>query len=128
MTVKVVANHSSKLIPVVDIRTGGDKVTTRQCFVEGGIISPIKLIDRHLPDIVGFTGTVLRVAVATMGHLVEQGVRPDGHTAQGSCYRGVINEKLILHHAKLDITPYPEIRGSNPDNASVGDVSEPFDN
>jgi hypothetical protein len=61
MTAKVVSQHLRELFLVVDVGTGGDEVTAGQTLVKGGIVSPVQLIDRHLPHVVSpaqctFTG------------------------------------------------------------------------
>ena len=52
VTVEVVSQHPSELGLVVDIGAGGDQVTPRQSLVKRRVISPVQLIDGHLPDTV----------------------------------------------------------------------------
>lgn len=127
MTIEIMTNHSAKLIPVIDIRTRGHKMTSGQSLVEGGIISSVQLVDWHLPDIVRFTWTILRISVAFVRHSVQQGIGPDGNTTQGGSDRRIIQEILILHHVKLYISTNSEIGSSNTVHTSLGDVCESFD-
>ena len=39
-----------ELVLVVDVAAGGDEMATSEVLVKVGIVSPIKLVDRHLPD------------------------------------------------------------------------------
>jgi hypothetical protein len=52
MTAKVVSQHLRELFLVVDVGTGGDKVTAGQTLVKGGIVPSVQLVDRHLPHVV----------------------------------------------------------------------------
>ena len=54
----------SELILVVDIRARGNKMTSSQIFIKIRIISSIKLVDRHLPDRMRSTRTVLSISMA----------------------------------------------------------------
>ena len=39
-----------ELVLVVDVAAGGDEMATSEVLVKVGIVSSIKLVDRHLPD------------------------------------------------------------------------------
>ena len=43
-------------------------MATGQALVEGRVVTPVKLVDRHLPDVVGSRGAVAGVAVALVRH------------------------------------------------------------
>ena len=127
MSIEVVTQETPELLGFLDVRTRGDQMTTRQVFVEIGIISAIKLVDDHFPDGVASRRTSLGIAVAFVGHAVVQGVRPDGNAAQRSSDGGIVNKELISHHFKLFVTAHTEIRSTDTDHRSVSDVGESFD-
>ena len=68
VTVEVVAQESGKLVLVVDVWAGGHQVTAAQTLVEGGVISPVQLVDGKLPDGVGAGGTLAGVTVTLVWH------------------------------------------------------------
>ena len=39
-----------ELVLVVDVAAGGDEMAASEVLVKVGIVSSIKLVDRHLPD------------------------------------------------------------------------------
>ena len=66
--VKVMLQHSSELVLVVDIGAGGHQVTSSQVLVKVGIVSPVQLVDGKFPDRVASAGAVSSVPVALVGH------------------------------------------------------------
>ena len=50
VTVKVVPQHRAKLFRSQDVGARGHQVTTRELLIKVGIITPVQLIDDHLPD------------------------------------------------------------------------------
>ncbi len=94
--VEVVAEQAAKLFGLQDVGARGDHVTTGQPLVKAGVVSPVQLIDDHLPDGVAPGGAALGVAVALVRHAVVQGVWPDGDTAKRGSDGSVIDEELKL--------------------------------
>ena len=47
-------------------------MATGEVLVKVGIVTTVKLVDRHLPDWVASAWTVARVAVALVGHSEER--------------------------------------------------------
>ena len=92
-------------------------MATGEVLVKVGVVTSIKLVDRHLPNRVASAWTVARVAVALVGHSeryislslslskenkpVLQGVRPDGDPAERSRDGGVVGKVLVGHHVEL---------------------------
>ena len=52
VSAKVVPEHAAKLFPVVDVGAGGHEVAAGQPLVKGGVVPPVQLVNRHLPDVV----------------------------------------------------------------------------
>ena len=68
MPVEVVSQHPCKLFRSLDVGASGDQMTTRKTLIKVGVVSPVQLIDHHLPDWVRAGRTVLGVTVALVGH------------------------------------------------------------
>ena len=66
--VKVVLQHPSELVLVVDIGAGGDQVTPSQVLVKVRVVSSVQLVDGKLPDLVASAGAVPSVPVALVRH------------------------------------------------------------
>lgn len=98
---------------------------TGQWFVESGIVTSVQLVHDHFPHRMASAGAVLRVTVALVRHPEEQCVGPDGHAAQRSGDGGVVHEKLVLHHLELFVAAHSQVRGTDTDDRSVGNVGEP---
>jgi len=67
VTPEVVVKKLFKLVCVIDIGARGHKVTSSQIFIKVRVITPVKLIDWHLPDWMGSAGAVVVVPVALVG-------------------------------------------------------------
>lgn len=48
-----------------------------------------------------------------MGHLVVQGVRPDGRVREGRRHGRVIHEAKLTHHDELAVPSHSEVRHTN---------------
>ena len=68
--------------------------------------------------------TVLGVTVAFVWHSEEQGVRPDGNTAQGGSNGSVVHEELVFHHLELFVATDSQVRCTDADDRTVRDVCE----
>lgn len=97
-------------------------IQTWQRLVKSRIITPVQFIHDHFPYWMASAGAVLSVSITFMGHSEEQSVRPDRHSTKGSCYRSIINEKLMFHHLKLLVATDPQVRRSNTNNRTIRDV------
>ena len=53
---------------VVNVGARGDEVAAREVLVEVRVVPTVQLVDGHLPNGMGTGRTVLRVAVALVGH------------------------------------------------------------
>merc|ERR1719295_1091682 len=62
---------------------GGHQVTSGQSLIKGGVVSPVKLVNDHLPDGVGPGGALASVTVTLVRHPEVEGVWPLGHAGQG---------------------------------------------
>lgn len=97
---------------------------TWQRLVERGIVSSVQFVHDHFPHRVASAGTVLGVTVALVRHSEEQGVRPDGHSAQRGGDGRVVHEELVLHHLELLVAADSQVRRSDADDRTVGNVGE----
>ena len=70
--VKVVLQHSSELVLVVDVGAGGHQVTASQVLVKVRVVSSVQLVDGKFPDGVTSAGTVPSVPVALVRHSIEK--------------------------------------------------------
>merc|ERR1719266_2962312 len=68
--------------------------------------------------------TVLGVTVAFVRHPVEEGAGPDGDTAERGGDGRVVDEKLVVHHLELGVSPDPEVGSPHADDRSVSDVGK----
>lgn len=102
------------------------KMPTRtwQRLVESGVVTSVQLVHDHFPHRVASAGTVLSVTVALVRHSEEQRVRPDGHSAEGSCNGSVVHEELVFHHLELFVATDPQVRRADADDRTVGNVCE----
>ena len=64
------------------------------------VLSPIQLVDDHLPDLVGSRRAFLGVALAFMRDAVGQGVRPDWDMAKRSGNGCIIEKVMVCHNLK----------------------------
>jgi len=76
---------------------------------------------------VALAGAIVGVSVALVGHPEVEGVRPDGHAAEGGGDGGVVHEELIGHHLELLVAADAEVGRAHADDAAVGDVGEALD-
>jgi len=67
---------------------------------------------------------VLGVTVTLVWHPEEQGVRPDGNSAQGGGDGSVVHEELVFHHLELFVTADSQVRCTDADDRTVRDVCE----
>jgi len=127
MTVEVVTEETTELLTSLDVRTGGNHVTTGQRFIKSWIISSIQFVHHDFPNWVRSGWTVLSVTMALVRHTEVQSVGPDGHTAEWGSDGGIVDKELICHHFELLVATNTEERSTNADNATVSDVGESLD-
>merc|ERR550539_253794 len=128
VTLKVLVQQLPELVFVVDVAAGGDEVATGEVFIKVGVVTSVKLVDRHLPDRVASAWAVPRVAVALVGHPVLQGVRPDGDPAERGSDGGVVGKVLVGHHVELLVASNPQEGSTNSNNCTIADICKPLNN
>lgn len=126
--VEIMPEQPGELFPSLNVGTRVDHVTTWQGLVESGIVPSVQLVHHHLPHWMRPGRTVSTVPVALVRHPEVQGVGPDGDTAEGRGDGGVVDEELVGHHLELLVTAHPQVRGPHPNDGTVGNVGETFDN
>ena len=102
-------------------------MTTGESFIEIGVVTPVQLVDDHLPNRMASRRAASGVAVTLVRHPVVERVGPDGNAAEGRRDRRVVHEELIGHHLELLVASDAEERSANADHGAVGDVREAFD-
>lgn len=128
VTVEVVAQETGELLAGLDVGARVHHVATRKGFIEGWVITSVQLVHDHLPNWVASARAVMRVTVALMRHSEVEGVRPDGHPTKGGSDRSVVDEELIGHHFELFVTADSQVRGTDANDGTIGDVGETFNN
>ena len=128
MSVEVVGEKLVELVTSQDRSTGVNHGTSRDSFLIAGILTTIKLVHDHLPDSKRPGGAVLQVSVAFMRHFEVEGVGPERRILKRSRNGGIIEEGLLLHHSKLIVATNPQVRGSQPDNRVISNVTKLLNN
>lgn len=128
MPIEIVSEQTSKLFACLDVGARVDHVTTRQGFVEGGIVSAVQLVHHHLPDWMRPRRAITAIAVASVRHPEVQRVRPNWHTSQRRRNGGIVHKELVGHHFELLVTADPKVRCPYADDGAIGDVGKTFDN
>merc|ERR1711862_1005021 len=95
MSVEVVLQHPGELVRIDNVGARGHQVTSGQSLIKGGVISPVKLVNDHLPDGVGPGGALASVTVTLVRHPEVESVWPLGHAGQRGGDGGVIGEELV---------------------------------
>ena len=124
VTVEVVTEETSELLSGLNVRAGGDHVTTGKRFIEGWVISPVQFVHDDFPDGMRSGRAVLSVTMALVGHAEVQSVRPDGDTAQWGSDGSIVDKELVSHHFELLVSTNTKEWSPDTDNATVGDVCE----
>ena len=101
-------------------------MTSGQSLVKGGVVSPVQLVDDHLPDWVGPGGAFLGVTVTLVRHPVVEGVGPDWHTGERGRDGGIVNKELVGHHLELLVTTNSQVWSPHADHGTISDVGEPL--
>ena len=101
-------------------------MTSGKSLVKSWVVSPVKLVDDHLPDGVRSGGALAGVTVTLVRHSEVECVGPLGNAGQGGSDGGVIGEELVSHHLKLGVAANPEEGGPHPGDGAVADVGEPL--
>lgn len=127
MPIEVVSEQTSELFAGLNVGAGVDHVTTRQRFVEGGIVPAVQFVHYHLPNWMRPRRAITTIAVAFVGHPEVQCVRPNWHTSQRRGDGGVVHKELIGHHLELLVTANPEVRCPYADDGAIGDVGKTLD-
>lgn len=127
MAIEVISQELVELISCGFVGEAGVHHSTPwQLLLDGWLFTTIHLIHNHFPDCKGASGTVLEVTVTGVGHTVVQGVRPQRRATERRSHSGVVQEGILLHHAKLVVASYTQVRRSQTKNRVVGDVGEAF--
>lgn len=126
--VEIVPEQPGELFSSLNVGARVDHVATGQGLVESRVVPSVQLVHHHLPHGMGPGRAVSTVPVALVGHPEVQGVGPDGHTAEGRGDGGVVDEELVCHHLELLVTAHSKVRSPHPNDGTVGNVGETFDN
>jgi len=126
VTQEVVVKKLFKLILVIDIGARGYKMTTGQILIKVGIITPVELVDGHLPDWMRPTGAVVVVTVALVRHSEVECVWPEWNPAERSGDGRIVSKELIGHHVELLVASNTEIRCSHANHCAVSNVRKPL--
>ena len=116
VSVEVVCEEVVELISGSDVGAGVHHGAPGEFLIHRRVLPPVQLVDNNLPDSQGPRGTVLQVAVTSVGHSEVEGVRPQRRVLQGGGDGGVVEEALLLHHGELVVATYSEERRSQTDN------------